>query len=269
MARPLRLKRCDNGIAYYHLMSRTNDKRLLFTKGAVKTCMIETLRRAATFSGIRLCAYAALDNHFHVICEVTRGEDPVPPDELVRRYAVLKGERAAKVLAKLWRDLATAGMDAELAIEYDRLRRRMNDISEFMKTFKEMFDREFKRVRRYYGSIWSGRFKSTMIESGEYLSVCKRYVLMNPVRAGLVAQVKDYHWAWSEDVFDAESASFDARVVKRLAQISDGEILGSREFVRRWLFGMGSRLKSTAVAAYRVADWAYSSHGWRLAKTGA
>ena len=268
MARTRRLKRCDTGTAYYHLMSRTNDKRHLFSKGATKTDLVGALRRAAEFSGIKLRAYAALDNHFHVICEVTRSDDPVPEAELLRRYAVIKGERAALALAELWHELAAAGMHATLEAEHERLRRRMNDISEFMKTFKEIFDREFKRVQGYCGSIWSGRFKSTMIESGEYLAVCKRYVMMNPVRAGLVTQVKDYRWVWSEDETEGECAAQDARVMKRLAQIGEGKILGSEEFVRQWLFGMGSRLKTRTVAAHMVEDWAYSSHGWRLAKTG-
>ena len=51
-------------------MSRTNDRRFLFEKGRVKTQLVDALKRAAAFSGIGLDAYAALDNHFHVVCNM-------------------------------------------------------------------------------------------------------------------------------------------------------------------------------------------------------
>ena len=47
MARTARVKLSGTGVADYHLMSRTNDKRFLFAKGAVKTELVEALKRAA------------------------------------------------------------------------------------------------------------------------------------------------------------------------------------------------------------------------------
>lgn len=62
-----------------------------------------------------------------------------------------------------------------------------------------MFDSIYKRGREHCGSIWSGRFASTLIQDGEYLARCKRYVVYNPVCAGIVSQARDYRWSWSED----------------------------------------------------------------------
>ena len=196
MARTSRLKKNAAGAAHYHLMSRTNDRRFLFEKGKVKSSLIDALRRAAAFSGIRLEAYSGMDNHFHVVCEVVRSDEPVPEDELLRRVAILKGEAAADELAAHWRELRSAGLDMMVDAAQNRLRKRMNDISEFMKTFKEVFNIRFKRERGYTGSIWSGRFKSTLIEGGRYLETCRRYVYLNPVRAGLVKYAADYPWCW-------------------------------------------------------------------------
>ncbi|MBO6002346.1 MAG: transposase [Mailhella sp.] len=84
MARTSRLKKNAAGTAHYHLMSRTNDRRFLFEKGKVKSSLIDALKRAAAFSGIRLEAYSGMDNHFHVVCEVVRSDEPVPEDELLR-----------------------------------------------------------------------------------------------------------------------------------------------------------------------------------------
>ena len=48
----------------------------------------------------------------------------------------------------------------------------------------------------YTGSIWSGRFISTVVEGGRYRAICMRYVYFNPIRAGIVARVADYPWSW-------------------------------------------------------------------------
>ena len=77
MARTERVKKKCDGTAYYHLMSRTNDRRFLFEKGELKTELVAALRRAAEFCGIELKAYAAMDNHFHVVVTVEKPAGPI------------------------------------------------------------------------------------------------------------------------------------------------------------------------------------------------
>ena len=125
MARTSRLKKNAAGTAHYHLMSRTNDRRFLFEKGRVKSSLIDALRRAAAFSGIRLEAYSGMDNHFHVVCEVVRTDEPVPEDEILRRVAMLKGDAAADELAAHWRELRSAGLDMMVEAAQNRLRERL------------------------------------------------------------------------------------------------------------------------------------------------
>ena len=105
MARTRRIKKTATGVAYYHLMSRTNDRRFLFDRGRVKTQLVDALKRAAAFSGVEIDAYAAMDNHFHVVCKVVRPEEPVPEEELLRRVTALKGGRASDELALHWKEL--------------------------------------------------------------------------------------------------------------------------------------------------------------------
>lgn len=45
------------------------------------------------------------------------------------------------------------------------------------------------------GSLWEGRYKSSPIETEAYLLACCRYVELNPVRAGIVADPADYPWS--------------------------------------------------------------------------
>ena len=267
MARTRRIKSKAAGTAYYHLMSRTNDKRFLFDSGRAKTRLVDALKRAAAFSGVEIDAYVAMDNHFHVVCKVVRPEGPVPEDELLRRVAALKGQRSADELASHWRELRGIGMEAAVAEAQERLRARMNDISEFMKTFKEAFNAWYKRERKYTGTIWSGRFMSTLVEGGRYRATCMRYVYFNPVRAGIVARAADYAWSWIAAI-DAPSAGPvpERRLMRRVAQIGGGKVFGSEAFVAATAFALGNLFRSRHVHARAVEDMGFATHGWRLAK---
>jgi len=45
------------------------------------------------------------------------------------------------------------------------------------------------------GTLWEGRYKSTLIEAGSHLLACMAYIDLNPVRAGLVTLARDYPWS--------------------------------------------------------------------------
>lgn len=45
------------------------------------------------------------------------------------------------------------------------------------------------------GTLWEGRYKSSPVSTDEYLLSCCRYVELNPVRAGIVADPSDYWWS--------------------------------------------------------------------------
>ena len=66
--------------------------------------------------------------------------------------------------------------------------------------------RMMQYVGRYYvpyinhtyvrtGTLWEGRYKSSLIDSAEYLLTCMRYIELNPVRADMVAQPNEYVWS--------------------------------------------------------------------------
>jgi putative transposase len=59
-----------------------------------------------------------------------------------------------------------------------------------------------RRYVRYYndsqgrsGTLWEGRYRSTVIQTERYLLACMVYMDLNPVRAGLVALARDYLWS--------------------------------------------------------------------------
>jgi putative transposase len=51
------------------------------------------------------------------------------------------------------------------------------------------------KLEKRSGSLWEGRYKSSIISSNEYLMACCRYVELNPVRAGMVIEPADYRWS--------------------------------------------------------------------------
>jgi REP element-mobilizing transposase RayT len=267
MARTARVKSTGEGTACYHLMSRASNRQFLFRKSDAKDRLMDIARRSAEFSGVKLIAVTIMDNHFHILCSVTRKNEPVPQEEIVRRVGILKGEKAAKKLSEHLEGLSAAGFTSMLEAELDCYRKRMGDISAFMKTMKELFAVWYNREYQYCGSIWCGVFKSTMVEGGRYLEYCCRYVMMNPVRAGIVTQIKAYRWVWSELPGENEvSVGFDPGEGDggRVAQIGSGKIFGSVGFVRKWIDAMAFSARRTV--AHAVGDVGYSSHGWRLAK---
>jgi putative transposase len=59
-----------------------------------------------------------------------------------------------------------------------------------------------RRYVRYFndsqgrsGTLWEGRYKSTLIQTERYLLSCMAYIDLNPVRAGLVAHAREYPWS--------------------------------------------------------------------------
>jgi putative transposase len=53
----------------------------------------------------------------------------------------------------------------------------------------------FNRRHTRTGTLWEGRYRACVIESERYLFACSRYIEMNPVRAGLVADPAEYRWS--------------------------------------------------------------------------
>jgi len=53
----------------------------------------------------------------------------------------------------------------------------------------------FNRRHNRSGTLWEGRFRSCIAESGEYVLACYRYIELNPVRAGMVADPASYPWS--------------------------------------------------------------------------
>jgi putative transposase len=68
-------------------------------------------------------------------------------------------------------------------------------LSSFMQWWMTSHVRRYHQHYRSHGHVWQGRFKSFPIQQDSHLLTVLRYVLRNPVRAGLVEQA--VQWPWS------------------------------------------------------------------------
>ncbi len=55
--------------------------------------------------------------------------------------------------------------------------------------------RKYNKRHERTGTLWDGRFKSSLVDSDRYLLACHRYIELNPVRAHLVDSPADYPWS--------------------------------------------------------------------------
>ena len=179
---------------YYHVILKATGPQYLFREDADKQTFQDILERSARFSGVGVLAYALLDNHFHILVRVPE-RAPVPEEEFRRRIEALYGhDRAAKLFDR-WDRWSQNGREAEVALERDRLLRRMHDLGQFMKTLKEWHSRQYREAHGWEGTLWRGRYKSILVcESFELFRLLALYIAMNPVRAGIVKQGTDSRW---------------------------------------------------------------------------
>jgi putative transposase len=72
---------------------------------------------------------------------------------------------------------------------------RPDSASSLMKHLGQRYTQYFNRKSGRTGTLWEGRYRSCLAESAEYVLACYRYIEMNPVRAGMVSQPRDYRWS--------------------------------------------------------------------------
>lgn len=209
-----RLKVRGGASAVYHCMSRTVNGEHLF-EDREKEVLRKMLWQVADFSGVEVLTYALMRNHFHVLVRIPPVADSsgsgrgISDVELMRRWRRLypkptKYETASAVVME--RKLAADGEEAE-AIRR-RLLARMGDVSEFMKTLKQRFTIWFNRSYDRFGPLWSDRFKSVLVEGrGNPLQAVAAYIDLNPVRAGIVADPKDYRFCGYAEVVACSTGS--------------------------------------------------------------
>jgi putative transposase len=68
-------------------------------------------------------------------------------------------------------------------------------VSHVMQDLGRKYVRYINHTYKRSGTLWEGRFKSSLVDSDAYLLTCMRYIELNPVRAGMVAHPGEYAWS--------------------------------------------------------------------------
>ncbi|APV48514.1 hypothetical protein BWI17_01710 [Betaproteobacteria bacterium GR16-43] len=101
------------------------------------------------------------------------------------------------------------------------------------------------------GTLWEGRYKSSLVASEEYLFNCHRYIEQNPVRAGMVDVPGSFIWSSSRHYAAVQA---DDLVTAHEAWLSIGETEGIRRSV--WAGLVNAPLADAVVGVIRKATWA-------------
>ena len=194
-------------VAVYHIFSRVVDRLFRFDDDT-KDAFRELIWKVAVFSGVQVITYAIMSNHFHILVRVQPKWTYVDEEEVLRRVGILYKDEKKVWLKNKLRHLREAGKDDEAEALLDSYRRRMNDISEFMKTLKLRMTIEFNRDHDRVGTLWEGRFGSVLIEetpNAELLRLAAAYIDLNPVRANIVHNPAKYGWNGISDAMLGDS----------------------------------------------------------------
>ncbi len=231
--------------AWYHCVSRVVGRQFLLDD-ADKELFVSLLREYETFCGVHILTYCVLSNHFHILLEVPeRPAEGIPEAEILRRLDGLSGMSQAGTIRQRFEALR----ESPAAYEAFRqnLLERMWDVSAFMKLLKQRFTQTFNRRHGRKGTLWEERFPSVLVDgTGEALATMAAYIDLNPVRAGLVDDPKDYRWCgYASAVAEGRGRGY----VTVLRGLGQGDLSPKKalEVYRRWLFEQG--LKDEGVQA--------------------
>jgi putative transposase len=68
-------------------------------------------------------------------------------------------------------------------------------VGRLMQAVGSGYVRSFNARNRRTGTLWDGRYYSSLVGSDRYLWNCYRYIELNPVRAGIVVRPEDFRWS--------------------------------------------------------------------------
>lgn len=207
---------------FFHVVSRVVDRRRIF--GDVeKEYFRKWMRKLAGFTGVEVVAYCVMGNHFHLLLHVPT----LPPleslgeDEVWKRLEYIHPRNHLEEMKAEIAAFREAGRSAEVSAFFQYQRSRMYDLSKYVRELKIRFSKWYNQRHERHGTLWEERFRATLVEGSRHcLMVVGSYIELNPVRAGMVSDPKDYRWC---SFAEAAGGSEEARKgIQRLTATAAG-----------------------------------------------
>ena len=139
----------------------------------------------------RTARIAPKEHVYHVLTRGNNRQDVFEDEEDFRKYIDLLLRYKEKYHFKLYHYVMMTN-HVHLVIEPSE---GGGDLSEIMKGINLAYARHYKRKYNHTGHFWQDRYKSIIISKDEYLLACGSYVELNPIRAEMVEDPKDYRWS--------------------------------------------------------------------------
>lgn len=110
-------------------------------------------------------------------------------------------------------------------------------LADIMKGINLSYAQYFKHQYKHVGHFWQDRYKSILISKDDYLLSCGSYVELNPVRAKIVKDPKNYKWSsYRVYAYGSKSEVVDEhQIYKSLSENETERRKRYREFVKGML----------------------------------
>lgn len=141
------------------------------------------IKQLGEIFAVGIYAYAVMSNHLHVVLAVepqaaAQWTDEEVADRWLRLFPMRETERQEARRLTLLASIA-------------RYRERLSDLSWFMKCLDEHIARRANAEDGVTGRFWEGRYKCQLLTDERALAAAMAYVDLNPVRAGIAANVDE------------------------------------------------------------------------------
>lgn len=183
---------------YYHVVARCVRRAWLWGYDEYagrdyshrKEWVLDRLAQLGALFTVEVCAYAVMANHYHLVVHIDQKRSmSLTQHEVVERWTQLF--RAPPIIQR-WRNGEATDAERELAeLIIDKWRKRLCDLSWFMKCLNEHLARRANAEDGCDGRFWQGRFRSQALLDEAGLLTAMAYVDLNPVRAGIAPTPED------------------------------------------------------------------------------
>lgn len=176
---------------------------------------------------------APKEHVYHVLTRGNNRQDVFEDEEDFRKYLDILLRYKEKYHFKLYHYVLMTN-HVHLVIEPSE---GGGSLSEIMKVINLAYAQHYKRKYRHTGHFWQGRYKSIIISKDGYLLACGSYVELNPVRAKIVEDPKDYTWSsYRVYGYGKRDIRIDEHPVYLQLSEDEGDLRRKyREFVREML----------------------------------
>jgi putative transposase len=135
--------------AYYHIISRGNNRQSIFFDDFDRLLFLRILGRTQRSYSWKCFAYVLMNNHYHLFIQISKC-----------------------------------------------------NLSEGMRDINGIYTQKINKRHKRIGHIFQGRYKSILVDSDSYFTELTRYILLNPIRAGIATQVDTWPWSSYHNMFN-------------------------------------------------------------------